>query len=154
MTNKMSYAQPQHGGAADSYYQQGQQDIGMQYQQPQYQAPSGPTPAQQSYQQYPPQQQQYNSPSPQQYNVPPPQGGKQAAEGSYGSRTFDQSFHIEKPKYNDLWAAILFLVVFGGFVAVSGLTINGYSSTNQGGGIYNSNAASEVGLNTNTIVLL
>jgi hypothetical protein len=138
----MSYAQPQHGGAANSYYQQGQK----------YQAPNGPPPPQESYQQYPPQQQQYNSPPPQ-YNAPPPQDGKQATEGSYGNPTFAQSFHIEKPKYNDIWAAILFLAVFAGFVAVSGLAINGYSSTSEGGGIYNSNAQ-EVGLNTNTIILL
>jgi hypothetical protein len=154
LKERMSYAKPQHGGAADSYYQQqGQQDIGMQYQQPQqYQAPNG-APPQQAYQQYPPQQQEYNAPPPQQYNAPPPQYGKQAAEVAYGNQTFAQSFNVEKPKFNDTWAAILFLLTFAGFVAVSGLSIRGYSSTNQGGGIYNSNAQ-EVGLNTNTIVLL
>lgn len=139
----MAYDQPQHGGEAGSYYQQGQQDIGVQYQEPkQYQAPNGPPP--QTYQQYPPQQQQYNA--------QPPQNGKQA-QGQYGGQSFTQSFSIEKPKFNDIWAAILFLLTFAGFVAVSGLAINGYSSTSQGGGIYNSNAQ-EVGLNSNSIILL
>jgi hypothetical protein len=152
----MSYAQPQLGGATDSYYQQGQQDIGMQYQQPQYtlqgqqyQAPNGPPP--QQYRQYP-QEQKYNAPPPQQY-TPPPQDGTQAGQAQYGNQSFAQSFKFDKPKFNDLWAAILFILTFAGFVVVSGLAINGYSSTNEGGGIYNSNAQ-EVGLNTNTIVLL
>jgi len=157
----MSYDKPQQGGAADSYYQQqGQQDYAMQNQQQyppqgqQYQAPNGPPP--QQYQQYPPpqQQQQYNGPPKQQYAPPPPQNGngKQDGPPEYGSHSFAQSFKVDKPKYNDLWAAILFLLAFGGFVAVSGLALHGYSSTNQGGGIYNS-GASEVGLNSNTIIL-
>jgi hypothetical protein len=136
LTSSMSYDKPEHGGAADSYFQQGQQDIGMQYQQTQY----------------PPQGQQYNAPPPQQY-APPPQDGKQAEQAQYGNQSFAQSFKLDKPKFNDIWAAILFLLTFAGFVAVSGLSIYGYSSTNEGGGIYNSNAQ-EVGLNTNTIVLL
>jgi hypothetical protein len=155
----MSYDKPEHGGAAGSYYQQSQQDMGMQYQQPQYppqgqqyQAPNGPPPQQYQQQQYPPQQQQHNAPPPQQY-APPPQDGKQGGQAQYGNQSFAQSFKLDKPKFNDIWAAILFILTFAGFVAVSGLSINGYSSTNEGGGIYNSNAQ-EVGLNTNTIVLL
>ena len=145
LPSRMAYDQPQHGGQADSYYQQGQQDIGMQDQNPkQYQAPSGPPP-------YPPQQQQY-PPQQQQYNTPARQDGKQA-RGQNGGQSFAQSFNIEKPKFNDIWAAILFLLTFAGFVAVSGLAINGYSSSNEGGGIYNS-TAQEVGLNANTIILL
>ena len=67
---------------------------------------------------------------------------------------FQQTFKIEHPKWNDMWAAILFLITFAGFVVVSGLSIYGYSSTKgaQGGGIYGS--ANTVSLNTNTIVLL
>jgi hypothetical protein len=156
LISSMSYDKPQRGGAADSYYQQGQQDVGMRHQQhqygQQYQAPNIPPPHQ-SYQQYPPQQQQYNSSSFQQYNAPRPQGDKQTEQASFGNHTFTQSFNIERPKFNDIWATILFVLVFAGFVAVSGLSINGYSSTNEGGGIYNSNAQ-KVGLNTNTIVLL
>ncbi|KAI0446851.1 duf580 domain-containing protein [Xylaria telfairii] len=66
---------------------------------------------------------------------------------------FDQAFKLERPKYNDLWAGILFLLVCAGFVAVSGLAIHGYASDKgtYGNGIYDSN--SRAGLNTNTIVL-
>ena len=137
----MSYAQPQHGGAADSYYQEGQQDVGKQQQQQQAQY-----------------QQSYPPPTPQQYQqTPPPYGGygQQPAQPQGDKVGFDQTFKIEKPKYNDIWAALLFLAVFLGFAAVSGLAIHGYSTTkgSQGGGIYN-NDAQTVGLNTNTIVLL
>ncbi|KAI1305050.1 duf580 domain-containing protein [Xylaria venustula] len=66
---------------------------------------------------------------------------------------FDQAFKLERPKYNDLWAAILFVLVCAGFVAVSGLAIHGYASDKDtfGDGIYDS--SSRVGLNTNTIIL-
>lgn len=66
---------------------------------------------------------------------------------------FDQVFKVEKPKWNDLWAGILFLIVFFGFVAVSGIALQGYSATrsSSGSGIYG--GAQSVGLNTNTIVL-
>jgi hypothetical protein len=128
----MSYAQPQHGGAADSYYQEGQQNSDMQQQQPYQQS-------------YPPQ-----------YPQQPPQYGQQPGQPpQVEKQDFDQTFRVDKPKFNDIWAAILFLAVFFGFVAVSGLAIHGYSATkgSQGDGIYNSDAQA-VGLNTNTIVLL
>ncbi|TVY16958.1 Protein pns1 [Lachnellula arida] len=125
----MSYP-PQKDGAPNenSYYQQGQQDIGMQ---------------QQQQEQYPPQ-----APYPQQ----PPQYGQQANGGE--KQDFQQKFQVDRPKYNDIWAALLFLATFAGFIAVSGLSIYGYSSTKgqQGGGIYNSGVTS-LALNTNTIVL-
>ncbi len=56
---------------------------------------------------------------------------------------------------NDLWAALFFVATFAGFVAVSGLSIYGHSSTkgSQGGGIYDHNAIG-VALNSNTIILL
>jgi len=38
-------------------------------------------------------------PAPQQYNGPPPEYGEKPM--------FDQAFKLERPKYNDLWAAIL-----------------------------------------------
>ncbi|KAI1109353.1 duf580 domain-containing protein [Nemania sp. NC0429] len=81
----------------------------------------------------------------QQYDEQPPQYSEKPM--------FDQAFKLERPKYNDLWAGILFLVVCAGFVAVSGLSIHGYSSEKSsfGNGIYDSN--SRAGLNTNTIVL-
>lgn len=134
----MSYDQPQHGGAADGYYQGGQQDIGLQQQA--YQ------PSPQQYKQQPEQ--------PQQYPQQPPQYGNQPSYGQGEKQGFNQTFRVDKPKYNDIWAALLFIAVFLGFIAVSGLAIHGYSATksSQGGGIYGN--ASAVGLNTNTIVLL
>lgn len=40
--------------------------------------------------------------------------------------TFEQAFKIDKPKYNDIWAGILLILVFAGFVAVSAISIQGY----------------------------
>ncbi|KAF4782854.1 hypothetical protein HER10_EVM0003706 [Colletotrichum scovillei] len=95
---------------------------------------------------------------------PPPQQGFDNGSNGYGYNappqgydpekyTFEEAFKIEKPKWNDLWAAILFLAVFLGFAAVSGLTISGYSATKglNGGGIYD--GGNTFGLSTNTIVL-
>lgn len=142
----MAYNQPQHGGAADAYYQMDdQQDIGKQrgYQQgpPQQQYQQGPT---QQYQQQDYQQQPQQAPP--QYNEQPNYGGGEKQD-------FTQTFKVAKPKLNDIWAAILFLACFAGFTAVSGLAIYGYNTTKgaQGGGIYGS---STLELNTNTIVLL
>ncbi|KAI1817015.1 duf580 domain-containing protein [Poronia punctata] len=79
------------------------------------------------------------------YNEPPPEYQEKP--------TFEHAFKVERPKYNDLWAAILFLLVCAGFVAVSGLAIHGYDDGKGtfGNGIYDS--SSRAGLNTNTIVL-
>ncbi|KAG9244898.1 putative DUF580 domain protein Pns1 [Calycina marina] len=142
----MAYNQPQHGGQADSYYQQGQQDYNMQQPQQSYQ--------QNGYQQNGQQdgQQNYQSNGPQpQYEQGPPQYS-QPDYGSGQKQDYTQTFKIAKPKFNDLWAAILFLAVFCGFTAVSGITLYGYSQTKsqQGDGIYGS---STLELNTNTIVL-
>jgi hypothetical protein len=43
---------------------------------------------------------QQQPPAPQQYNGPPPREYQEKP-------MFDQAFKIERPKYNDLWAAIL-----------------------------------------------
>jgi hypothetical protein len=67
---------------------------------------------------------------------------------------FDQTFTIDRPKYNDVWAAVLFILTFCGFIAVSVLSIRGYATTNQGSGIYNGGSANSVALNSNTIILL
>ncbi|TAQ85817.1 hypothetical protein B7494_g5863 [Chlorociboria aeruginascens] len=64
---------------------------------------------------------------------------------------FARSFRVDQPKFNDIWAAILFLLVSAGFVAVSGLVIHGYKSTNAGGGIYHND--DNAGLNSNTVIL-
>jgi hypothetical protein len=135
-------------GAADSYYQQGQQDVNMQQQSPpQYGQQQYQNAGQGPYQQpYPPQNQQY----PQE----PPRFNAQQ-QGNVNEKVgFEQQFKLDKPKYNDLWAALLFLATFLGFTAVSGLVLYGYSHTKgqQGGGIYN--GANTFALNTNTVILL
>jgi hypothetical protein len=82
------------------------------------------------------------------YNQQPP------VNGTTGKMDFNQAFKVEKPRWNDLWAAILFLLTFAGFVVVSAISIQGYNATKlfQGGSIYG--GASTVGLSTNTIILL
>lgn len=95
-------------GESDSYYNPNQGAGGYQQQPGQYQ-----------YQQQPPQQyggqqpgynQQYQQPPPPQY---PPQN-QGVAHGGYGGESgydekhsFEQTFKIEKPKWNDLWAGAL-----------------------------------------------
>lgn len=163
--------QQAHGGAADTYFQDGQQDRNNGYaQQPQnsYQpAFNGQNQyqqqpyQQQGYQQQPYQQQPYQQQpqNQQQYQEPippkgPPRYNEQMQQGQEGKQDFNQAFKMDKPKYNDIWAALLFLACFAGFVVVSGLAIQGYSATKlfQGGSIYG--GASKVGLSTNTIILL
>jgi hypothetical protein len=146
----MAYNQPQHGGAADAYYQEGQQDIRAQ---PQGQYQQQPYGQQSHYPQQPKQQPQYQQQAPQ-YPQQPPQYGEQPNTGNGEKMGFEQTFKVDRPKYNDIWAAVLFILTFGGFVAVSGLSIHGYAITNQGGGIYNGGATNTVSLNTNTIILL
>ncbi|KAI5925658.1 plasma-membrane choline transporter-domain-containing protein [Camillea tinctor] len=93
----------------------------------------------------------YGVPYGQNAPAPLPQDGYNGFVGE--KPMFDQAFKVERPKYNDLWAGALFLIVMLGFVAVSGISIQGYSATkiSQGSGIYDGRRA--VGLNTNTIVL-
>lgn len=73
------------------------------------------------------QQQQQQGYPPQSY---PPQG---YAPQNYGDvngekKTYEQTWEVADggPKWNDLWAGILFLLVCGGFVAVSGIVLQGY----------------------------
>ena len=78
---------------------------------------------------YAPQQQQ--PPQYQPYAPPPgPPDGRQEYGGSgYAGgekQSFDQAFKIPKPKYNDLWAGLLFIAVFLGYAATSGIAIQGY----------------------------
>jgi hypothetical protein len=141
-------AETKRGAAQDFYNGEGQ------YQPPpgpppgqEYQPPPGPPPGQQ-YQAPPgpPPDRQYYTPGP-----PPPQayGGQNANE----KLSFANTFQVEKPKYNDLWAGILFLLVLGGFVAVSGISLQGYSANKglNGNGIYDGQKAPA--LNTSTIIL-
>ncbi|KAK5163281.1 putative choline transporter, neither null mutation nor overexpression affects choline transport [Saxophila tyrrhenica] len=103
----------------------------------------------QQYQQpHPPQQQWKGS----DHMPPPPTYNQNFANGD-SKPSFDQQFKVDKPKWNDIWAGILFLAVAAGFVAVSGISIQGYASTYgfNGGGIYGSD--NTFGLTTNTMVL-
>ncbi|KAH7120970.1 plasma-membrane choline transporter-domain-containing protein [Dendryphion nanum] len=134
------------GEAADYYTNNGPPQNGQQYNgQYQMQEPKYGHEA-------PPYGQNYAPPShppPQQnYGAPPPNYG-----GGEGPVDFGQAFKIEKPKYHDWWAGLLFIAVFLGYAAVSGITIQGYARTFSfnGGGIYNSR--NDFGLSTNTIVL-
>jgi hypothetical protein len=102
-------------------------------------------------QQQPYQQPQYGGP---QYMPPPPTYQQNFGQWSADQKpTFDQAFKIDKPRWNDLWAGILLILVFAGFVAVSGISLQGYTATKgfNGGGIYDS--SNDFGLSTNTIVL-
>ncbi|KAK3069538.1 putative choline transporter, neither null mutation nor overexpression affects choline transport [Teratosphaeriaceae sp. CCFEE 6253] len=143
---------PQRGEAAD-YYTLGDApngDKGYQMQQPQ-QAYGGQPPhnGQQHYGGQ--QQQQYNGP---QYMPPPPSYQQNFGQWSQDNKpTFDQAFKVDKPKWNDWWAGLLFLAVVAGFVAVSGISLQGYAATKgfNGGGIYGS--SNDFGLSTNTVVL-
>lgn len=106
---------------------------------------------------YPPQQaydnrgqsRQWQGP---QHMPPPPTYGENF--GNWESKpSYDQAFRVEKPKWNDIWAGLLFIAVCAGFVVVSGISIASYASTYGfiGGGIYGS--GNDFGLDTNTIVL-
>ncbi|KAL2863669.1 plasma-membrane choline transporter-domain-containing protein [Aspergillus lucknowensis] len=66
---------------------------------------------------------------------------------------FDDAFKVEKPKFHDLWAGLLLIAVFLGYVAVSGVAIYRYSKYKgfNGTGIYDS--SNSVSLDTNTLVL-
>jgi len=67
-------------------------------------------------------QPQYGSPPP----VPPhpqPQDPKFGANFDGPPPTYDEAFKIEKPKYNDWWAGVLFLLTCAGFIAVSAFSI-------------------------------
>ena len=73
-------------GAADSYYNEPSNQAPMQYgQQPQYGQP-------------PPSYDQNNT---------KPTTGPQMEAGAGGKQSWDQTFKLDKPKYNDLWAGIL-----------------------------------------------
>jgi len=52
---------------------------------------------------------------------PPPQSDPKGPPPSY-----DEVFAIPKPKWNDVWAGLLFLATCAGFVVVSGISIQGY----------------------------
>ncbi|KAL2834936.1 plasma-membrane choline transporter-domain-containing protein [Aspergillus cavernicola] len=80
----------------------------------------------------------------------PPQDPPTYNQAVYG---FDDAFKVEKPKFNDIWAGLLLIAVFLGYVAVSGVAIYRYSKYKgfNGDGIYDS--ANSFSLDTSTLVL-
>lgn len=71
--------------------------------------------------------------------------------GSGEKQDFTDAFKVEGPKFNDIWAAVLYILVFCGFTAVSGIAIQGYASIPHSG-IYGS--TDNFGLTSNTVILL
>lgn len=95
-----------------------------------------------NYSQQPPQYgNNYAAPQGAPQGAPSPQHPQQQngyAQMDYGEKpTFDQAFKLERPKYNDLWAGLLLIAVFCGYIAVSGLSIRGYGRISvRGEGLY------------------
>lgn len=99
---------------------------------------------------------EYNAGSQDVYHVQP--NLENQNNGYYGekpepSAEFDQSFKIEKPKWNDWPFTVFFLLTVCGFVAVAGITLNALKKTYSfnGSSIYNSH--NSFTLNTNTVIL-
>lgn len=78
---------------------------------------------------------------------------KYYADQPQPSQQFEESFKIEKPKYNDWPLAVFFWLTVGGFIAIAVITLRALKETYgfQGSSIYNS--ANTFTLNTNTIIL-
>ena len=118
-------------GEASNYYND--EEANRSRGQGQYPPPQGqPLQQQQQYAQYQQNQQNYQQ-SQQGYSQAPPQyntqyGPSPEAWNNNEKPTFQQAFKIEKPKLNDWWAGLLLLAVFFGFVAVSGISIQGYGA--------------------------
>ncbi|GMG28133.1 unnamed protein product [Ambrosiozyma monospora] len=70
-----------------------------------------------------------------------------------GQQTFEESFKIEKPKWNDWPFTLLFLATVAGFIVVAALSLKEYAHTYsyQGASIYNN--TNSFSLNTNTTIL-
>jgi hypothetical protein len=85
-------------------------------------------------------QQNYQQQDHQNYSQPPPNYGQNfnprpEMNGHDGGKpSFDQAFKIDKPKWNDWWAGLLFLAVCAGYVVVSGIAIQGYGKCRQSSG--------------------
>lgn len=100
--------------------------------------PSGPYDQQAPYGGGNQQQYQQQSQQPGGWNVQQPGGwnnqqaayqGGDAKMGLAPDGYQGQRFEPEKPKFNDLPFAILFLLVFGGYVAVSVISLRGFSTS-------------------------
>lgn len=138
MASQDYYSQPAQGGYNMSYGQGYNQGYNQSYNQG-YGGGDAQAP--------PPQQQpmQYAQNPPQYQSEAPPQPITQ------GGGDFDKTFKIDKPKYNDLWAGLLLIATFLGFVAISGTSLHSYSQRGSGGSVYHD--ANEFSLNSNTIIL-
>ncbi|PHH87553.1 hypothetical protein CDD83_8706 [Cordyceps sp. RAO-2017] len=84
---------------------------------------------------------------------PPPQYSFHPPQPNDDKYTFDSAFKVQKPKYNDVWAGILLILVFCGYVVISAVTINGafFANGRPGRGIYDN--SNDFSLNSNTIIL-
>ncbi|KAK4239391.1 plasma-membrane choline transporter-domain-containing protein [Achaetomium macrosporum] len=114
-----------------------------------------PHPAPNSYQMHPPQQSgayanngpadggQYAPPS---YHPPQP-------EPKGPPPTYDEVFAIQNPKWNDVWAGLLFLATCAGFVIVSAISIQGYAATRRENSGSLNGQLNNFGLTTHTIYL-
>lgn len=109
------------GGEAAGYYNQPGYPPPPPQQPDYYNQPGYPPP--------PPQQPDYSNNGPTHYGPPPypPQG--QADQKLGDPPTYDEVFAIQKPKWNDLWAGLLFLATCAGFVVVSAISIQGYGES-------------------------
>lgn len=132
----------------------------MSYDNPNYLRPPPPPPPPQQQPQYGQQQQidpnqQYQQQP--QYQEEPYDIENQKYQSYYEkpvpAQDFEESFKVEKPKFNDWPFTVFFLLVVAGFVAVAGITLNALRVTYsfQGGSIYDS--GNTFSLNTNTIIL-
>jgi hypothetical protein len=106
-------------GEAGQYYQGGGNGYPMNPPQQDGQWQQQPQQQQQGYGYGAPQQGGYGAPPPQQQNysggMPPPPNYGQVYNGDQKPQ-FEEAFKIEKPKWNDLWAGILFILTCAGFV--------------------------------------
>ncbi|VBB75748.1 Putative protein similar to PNS1 of Neurospora crassa [Podospora comata] len=88
------------------------------------------------------------------YGAPPPPPPPTGPDGKMGPPpSYDEVFAVQKPKWNDLWAGVLFLATCAGFVAVSAISIQGYAATRNinSGGL--NGQRNRFGLTTHTIWL-
>lgn len=78
---------------------------------------------------------------------------KYYANAPQPSQNFEESFKVDKPKFNDWPFAVFFWLVVAGFIAVAGITLRALKNTygTQGSSIYNS--TNTFTLNTNTLIL-
>jgi len=124
-------ANPYGGGEGAGYYnQQPPPPPGNSYQM--YSPPNAPYNNNYNHS-YPPQygngyeQGNGNGNNPQYQGQPPPPPVPPNKPGySDPPPSYDEVFKVQQPKWNDLWAGILFLITCAGFVVVSAISIQGY----------------------------